>query len=141
MPDNHKTLLTLRRWLNKHPRIPAIANRHVFIENTTAATERAKRTAATDPSSNIFRVDLSNVISKYIGETEKNLQRLFRDAEENNTILFFDEADALFGKRTNVRDAHDRYANQETNYLTTLLENHQGTVIIGLKRCGTVRAK
>ncbi|MFC1879734.1 ATP-binding protein [Chloroflexota bacterium] len=64
----------------------------------------------------VFRIDLSTVVSKYIGETEKNLAGLFDKARSKNWILFFDEADALFGKRTNVKDAHDRYANQEVSY-------------------------
>lgn len=61
----------------------------------------------------MFRIDLSRVVSKYIGETEKNLSRLFDKAEDKSWVLFFDEADALFGKRTDIRDAHDKYANQE----------------------------
>jgi ATPase family associated with various cellular activities (AAA) len=65
----------------------------------------------------VYRVDLSTVVSKFIGETEKNLASLFDKAEDKNWILFFDEADSLFGKRTNVRDAHDKYANQEVSYL------------------------
>src|SRR5688572_29199827 len=65
----------------------------------------------------VLRVDLSAVVSKYIGETEKNLKRLFDDAESKAAVLFFDEADALFGKRTEVKDAHDRYANLEVGYL------------------------
>jgi SpoVK/Ycf46/Vps4 family AAA+-type ATPase len=62
----------------------------------------------------LYKIDLSGVVSKYIGETEKNLGAIFRDASLSNAILFFDEADALFGKRSEVRDAHDRYANIET---------------------------
>ncbi len=61
----------------------------------------------------VYRIDLSQIVSKYIGETEKNLEKVFSKAENKDWILFFDEADALFGKRTNVKDAHDRYANQE----------------------------
>jgi AAA+ superfamily predicted ATPase len=78
----------------------------------------------------VFRIDLSLVISKYIGETEKNLSRLFDRAENKDWILFFDEADALFGKRTGVRDAHDKYANQEVSYLLQRIESHAGLVIL-----------
>jgi hypothetical protein len=78
----------------------------------------------------VFRIDLSMVISKYIGETEKNLSQLFDRAKNKDWILFFDEADALFGKRTNVRDAHDKYANQEVAYLLQKIENHNGLVIL-----------
>jgi hypothetical protein len=78
----------------------------------------------------VFRVDLSRVVSKYIGETEKNLSRLFDKAENKNWILFFDEADALFGKRTDIRDAHDKYANQEVAYLLQRIESYNGLVIL-----------
>ncbi|MBK8558158.1 MAG: ATP-binding protein [Lewinellaceae bacterium] len=77
----------------------------------------------------VYRVDLSVGISKYIGETEKNLATVFDRAQKNNWILFFDEADALFGKRTVVKDAHDRYANQEVAYLLQRVEDYPGVVI------------
>lgn len=78
----------------------------------------------------VFRVDLSMVVSKYIGETEKNLSKLFDKAANKDWILFFDEADSIFGKRTNVRDAHDKYANQEVSYLLQRIEAHAGLVIL-----------
>jgi hypothetical protein len=78
----------------------------------------------------VFRIDLSRVVSKYIGETEKNLSQLFDKAENKNWILFFDEADALFGKRTDIRDAHDKYANQEVAYLLQRIESYNGLVIL-----------
>jgi len=77
----------------------------------------------------VYRIDLSLLVSKYIGETEKNLNKLFDMAEDKNWILFFDEADALFGKRTSVKDAHDRYANQEVSYLLQRMEEFSGVVI------------
>jgi AAA+ superfamily predicted ATPase len=78
----------------------------------------------------VYRVDLSTAVSKYIGETEKNLAGLFDRAEHKEWILFFDEADALFGKRTQVRDAHDRYANQEVSFLLQRVETYNGLVIL-----------
>jgi SpoVK/Ycf46/Vps4 family AAA+-type ATPase len=78
----------------------------------------------------LYKVDLSSVVSKYIGETEKNLSRIFAEAETSNSILFFDEADALFGKRTEVRDSHDRYANIEVGYLLQRMEEYEGVVIL-----------
>lgn len=78
----------------------------------------------------VYRIDLSMVISKYIGETEKNLEKVFRKAENKNWVLFFDEADALFGKRTSISDSHDKYANQEIAYLLTRLEDYSGLVIL-----------
>lgn len=86
----------------------------------------------------VYRVDLSMVISKYIGETEKNLSGLFNKAEHKNWILFFDEADSLFGKRTNVRDAHDKYANQEVSYLLQRIEAHNGLVILASNMKGNI---
>ena len=84
----------------------------------------------------LFRVDLSRVMSKYIGETEKNLARLFDDAQASGAILFFDEADALFGKRSEVKDAHDRYANLEIGYLLQRMEEHTGTTVLATNRVG-----
>jgi SpoVK/Ycf46/Vps4 family AAA+-type ATPase len=78
----------------------------------------------------VYRVDLSMVVSKYIGETEKNLSRVFDLAENKNWILFFDEADALFGKRSNTSDSHDRYANQEVSFLLQRMEDFDGLVIL-----------
>ena len=78
----------------------------------------------------LFKIDLSTVVSKYIGETEKNLERIFGEAQMSNAILFFDEADALFGKRSEVKDAHDRYANIEISYLLQRMEEYDGIVIL-----------
>jgi len=78
----------------------------------------------------MYKIDLSSIVSKYIGETEKNLNRIFRETSSGNIILFFDEADALFGKRSEVKDAHDRYANIEINYLLQKMEEHEGIVIL-----------
>lgn len=81
-------------------------------------------------ASPVYRVDLSMVVSKFIGETEKNLAKVFDQAEYRGWILFFDEADALFGKRTQIQDAHDRYANQEVSYLLQRIEQFDGIVIL-----------
>ena len=78
----------------------------------------------------VYKIDLSTVVSKYIGETEKNLGKIFHEAESSNSLLFFDEADALFGKRTEVKDAHDRYANIEVNYLLQRIEEFEGLVVL-----------
>jgi SpoVK/Ycf46/Vps4 family AAA+-type ATPase len=78
----------------------------------------------------LFRIDLSAVVSKYIGETEKNLRKVFDAAEDSGAVLCFDEADALFGKRTEVRDSHDRYANVEVNYLLQRMENYRGLAVL-----------
>ncbi len=78
----------------------------------------------------LYKIDLSIVVSKYIGETEKQLSQVFREARSSNAILFFDEADALFGKRSEVKDAHDRYANVEVAYLLQKMEEYEGIVIL-----------
>ena len=78
----------------------------------------------------IYRVDLSTIISKYVGETEKNLERIFNEAQSSNVILFFDEADSLFGRRSEVSDSHDRYANIEVGYLLQRIETYDGIVLM-----------
>jgi SpoVK/Ycf46/Vps4 family AAA+-type ATPase len=85
---------------------------------------------ARDVALDLMRIDLSSVVSKYIGETEKNLDRVFHSARAGNTLLFFDEADAMFGKRSEVKDAHDRYANIEIAYLLQKLDEHDGAVLL-----------
>jgi SpoVK/Ycf46/Vps4 family AAA+-type ATPase len=82
----------------------------------------------------MYRIELSQVVSKYIGETEKNLKQLFEKAEISDTILFFDEADALFGRRTEIRDAHDRYANITVSYLLERMERFKGLVILAANK-------
>jgi hypothetical protein len=78
----------------------------------------------------LYKIDLSTIVSKYIGETEKNLERIFQEAENSNAILFFDEADAIFGKRSEVKDAHDRYANIEISYLLQRMEMYDGVTVL-----------
>jgi ATPase family associated with various cellular activities (AAA) len=85
---------------------------------------------ANELSLDLLQIDLSSVVSKYIGETEKNLSAIFREAEQSQALLFFDEADSLFGKRTEVKDAHDRYANIEVNYLLQRVEQYEGVVVL-----------
>ena len=90
----------------------------------------AAEVIAADLALDLYRIDLSAVVDKYIGETEKNLEKIFRQAQSSDAILFFDEADALFGKRSEVKDAHDRYANIETAYLLQRTEEYDGLVIL-----------
>jgi SpoVK/Ycf46/Vps4 family AAA+-type ATPase len=90
----------------------------------------ASEVIARDLGLDLYKIDLSSVVSKYIGETEKNLEHIFREARTSNAILFFDEADALFGKRSEVKDSHDRYANIEIAYLLQKIEEYEGIVIL-----------
>jgi SpoVK/Ycf46/Vps4 family AAA+-type ATPase len=90
----------------------------------------AAQVLAAELGLDLFSVDLAQIVSKYIGETEKNLDRIFTAADGSNAILFFDEADALFGKRSEVSDSHDRYANIEVAYLLQRMEGYPGAVIL-----------
>ncbi len=90
----------------------------------------AAQVIASELGLDLYKIDLSTIVSKYIGETEKNLERIFNEAQRSNAILFFDEADAIFGKRSEVRDAHDRYANIEVSYLLQRVESYDGVTIL-----------
>lgn len=145
-PQTMEQLHELKKWLRVKDKLRATNKRlkpgyrALFYGppgtgKTLSACLLGKRDPAEDPEGvaedlDVFRIDLSLVVSKFIGETEKNLSSLFDRAEHKNWILFFDEADALFGKRTNIRDAHDKYANQEIAYLLQRIENYNGLVIL-----------
>lgn len=102
----------------------------LFAGQSGTGKTMAAEIIAADLGLELYKVDLSTMVSKYIGETEKNLDRIFRAAREANAILFFDEADAIFGKRSEVKDAHDRYANIEVGYLLQKMEEYDGVVIL-----------
>ncbi len=102
----------------------------LFAGESGTGKTMAAEVIANELRLNLYRIDLSAVVSKYIGETEKNLRRLFDAAEDGGAILFFDEADALFGKRSEVKDSHDRYANIEINYLLQRIEAYSGLAIL-----------
>jgi hypothetical protein len=106
----------------------------LFAGESGTGKTMAAEVLANELELNLYRIDLSAVVSKYIGETEKNLRRLFDAAEDGGVILFFDEADALFGKRTEVKDSHDRYANIEVNYLLQRMEAYRGLAILATNR-------
>jgi hypothetical protein len=102
----------------------------LFAGESGTGKTMAAEVIASELGLSLYRIDLSAVVSKYIGETEKNLRKLFDAAEEGGSILFFDEADALFGRRSEVKDSHDRYANIEVNYLLQRLESFRGLAIL-----------
>ena len=118
-----KTGLVVKMSLRKGNRI--LFTGGSGIEKTKTANKIAKKLGLA-----LYKVDLSKIITKYIGETEKNIDKIFEEAASSNTVLFFDEADALFGKRTKIKDSHDRYANIEVNYLLQKIEKHRGIVIL-----------
>lgn len=110
----------------------------LFAGESGTGKTMAAEVIANELRLNLYRIDLSAVVSKYIGETEKNLRRLFDAAEDGGAILFFDEADALFGKRSEVKDSHDRYANIEINYLLQRIEAYSGLAILATNMKGSL---
>ena len=108
----------------------------LFTGESGTGKTMAAEVLANELNLGLYRIDLSSVVNKYIGETEKNLRRLFDAAEDGGAILFFDEADALFGKRSEVKDSHDRYANIEINYLLQRLESFSGLAIMATNMKG-----
>jgi hypothetical protein len=110
----------------------------LFTGESGTGKTMAAEVLAQELGLSLYRIDLSAVVSKYIGETEKNLRKLFDAAEDGGAILFFDEADALFGKRSEVKDSHDRYANIEVNYLLQRLESFRGLAILATNMKGAL---
>ena len=104
--------------------------RLLFVSKNREAALAAGQLLAEELGRDLYRVDLREVVSKYIGETENNLRFVFRAARKSDALLFFDEADALFGKQIQVHDAHGRYADIEVNYLLHRVENHNGVSIL-----------
>ena len=102
----------------------------LFSGSSGTGKTMAAEVLANELSLDLYRIDLSAVVSKYIGETEKNLRRVFDAAEEGGAILLFDEADALFGKRSEVKDSHDRYANIEVSFLLQRMEAYRGLAVL-----------
>jgi SpoVK/Ycf46/Vps4 family AAA+-type ATPase len=110
----------------------------LFLGPSGTGKTMAAEVMSTELGLDLYKIDLSSIVSKYIGETEKNLSKIFNEAEHSNAILFFDEADALFGKRSEVRDSHDRYANVEISYLLQKMEEHEGVVIMASNLSGNI---
>src|SRR5262249_42933134 len=102
----------------------------LFVGQSGTGKTLAAEVLARELELDLYRIDLSQVVSKFIGETEKNLRRVFDAAEESGAILLFDEADALFGRRSEVKDSHDRYANIEVSYLLQRMEAYRGLAIL-----------
>jgi SpoVK/Ycf46/Vps4 family AAA+-type ATPase len=133
----HEAALHVRQRLTVHERwgFAARSARGLGISTLFAGPSGTGKTMAAEVLAgaldlDLYRIDLSRVVSKYIGETEKNLARVFDAAEEGGAILLFDEADALFGKRSEVKDSHDRYANIEVSYLLQRMEAYRGLAVL-----------
>lgn len=120
-----------RRAVKPMAQTKAAPGGRVLVSGQTRSELRTLGVAlAAELDRDLYCVDLSRLVSRYIGETEKNLARVFALAEATEAVLFFDEADALFGRRTDVKDSHDRYSNQEVSYLLERVEAHPGLVIL-----------
>lgn len=124
-----ETLTKLAKKAKKRLRTRALFSGPSGTGKTSAVEFLARKLEVT-----LYRINIDAVVSKYIGETEKNLRRLFDEAEDSSAILFFDEADALFGKRSEVKDSHDRYANLALNFLHDCVKNFQGLIILACNR-------
>jgi SpoVK/Ycf46/Vps4 family AAA+-type ATPase len=110
----------------------------MFAGESGTGKTLAARVLAAELGLELFRIDLATVVSKWLGETEKNLERVFAAAQGANAVLFFDEADAVFGRRSDVQDANDRYANLQTAFLLQRMESHDGPVILATNMRGNV---
>ena len=113
-------------------------NRTLLSSSNVKTTTRLAQALASEFKAPLYKIDLNQLAAKYIGETEKNLSVLFSDAEKQGAILFFDEADALFGKRSEVKDAHDRFANMEVSHLLQQIESYSGLTIIASNNKKTI---
>jgi hypothetical protein len=138
---NKRALYELRSRIRNHTRIHAVMGlgdhmrlgrgvTALFIGGSGTGKTLAAEVLASEQQVDLYRIDLAALVSKWVGETEKNLSRIFADAERANCMLFFDEADAMFGRRGEVREAHDRWANLEVNYLLQRIEEYSGVVIL-----------
>ena len=125
---------TPQRHTDAMRKLAAAPGAALFAGPPGAGKTAAAQGLARDLGRDLLRIDLSRVVSRYIGETEKNIDRIFADAEVKGAVLVFDEADALFGKRTEVKDAHDRYANLEVSYLLERMERFKGLAILATNR-------
>ncbi len=142
LPAEHKSMLkqiadqvaqrnrVYEDWGFRHKLNRGLGISALFTGESGTGKTMAAEVIANALKLDLYRIDLSAVVSKYIGETEKNLRKLFAAAEDSGAILFFDEADALFGKRSEVKDSHDRYANIEINYLLQRMESYRGLAVL-----------
>ncbi len=122
--------IVLNEWGVGQKLVPSDGITILFAGQPGTGKTMAAEVIAAELGLDLYKIDLSTIVSKYIGETEKNLEKIFSEAQSSNAILFFDEADAIFGKRSEVKDAHDRYANIEISYLLQRMEAYDGVTIL-----------
>jgi len=138
---NKRALYELRARIRNHPRVHGVMGlgEHMrlgrgvtalFVGASGTGKTLAAEVLAGERQIDLYRIDLAALVSKWVGETEKNLSRIFADAERANCMLFFDEADAIFGQRGEIKQAHDRWANLEVNYLLQRIEEYSGVVVL-----------
>lgn len=132
-PEQDRILREIASALRSGPSRTA-GLRALFADDDGTGKTMAAEVIANELHLDLYRIDLSAVVSKYIGETEKNLRKIFDTAEQSGAMLLFDEADALFGKRSEVKDSHDRYANIDINYLLQRIESYRGLAILATNR-------
>jgi SpoVK/Ycf46/Vps4 family AAA+-type ATPase len=135
----HRTLV-YGEWGMSGTSTAGLGSTALFAGPSGTGKTLAASVVANALSLDLYRVDLSQAVSKYIGETEKNLHRIFQAATDSGAVLLFDEADALFGKRGEVRDSHDRYANMEVSYLLQAMESYRGLAILTTNMRGALDA-
>jgi SpoVK/Ycf46/Vps4 family AAA+-type ATPase len=126
-----RPVLRMQSQLSEVTRVARAQRTSVLLTSAKRPeTLLAGRALAAGLGRELYRVDLTRVVSKYIGETEKNIDRVFAEAEAARPVLLFDEADALFGQRTGVKDSHDRFANAEVGYLLQRMETYDGVAML-----------
>jgi SpoVK/Ycf46/Vps4 family AAA+-type ATPase len=145
LPDDQRTILqeivntvrgrplVLETWGLGEKLVASAGVTVIFAGPPGTGKTMAAEVIASDLGLDLYKIELSSIVSKYIGETEKNLEQIFNEAQSSNAILFFDEADAIFGKRSEVKDAHDRYANIEIATVARM-ETHDGATILATNR-------
>lgn len=125
-----KTLQEIAAQVHQRAKVDKTGTSALFAGASGTGKTMAAEVLANELRLDLYRIDLSQMASKYIGETEKNLRRVFDAAEDSGAVLLFDDADALFGQRSEVTDSHDRYANSEISYLLQRIEEYQGLAIL-----------
>lgn len=135
-PEKFKQVKRIESWLFTNHNSTNRDNGHLamFYGPSKTGKTLSANLLGKHTKKDVYKIDFTLVISEYIGETEKNINQLFDDAEKKGWILFFDEADAIFGKRTQAKGTHDKYANQEVSYLLQRIENHPGLIIFSSKQ-------
>lgn len=136
-----KKIINSKLGLQVNEKNPRPVFKILFSGGSAADKTKAAKMIARHLGIEIHRIKFSEILSENVADAEKKITKIINEATTNNWILFFDEADALFGKRTNVKDAHDRYANQEISFLLQKLEEYEGAIIFNCRECSSLDQK